>query len=48
MCKRIRLACRSQKLRSNGLWRHIKLNNVKHGMYRSIITTGQARTAGGI
>ena len=27
------------------LWRHIKMNSVELGMYRSIITTGWARTA---
>ena len=28
------------------LWRHIKMNSVEHGMYRSIIMTGRGRTAG--
>ena len=32
--------------KEGGLWRHIKMNSVEHGMYRSIIMTGRGRTAG--
>ena len=32
--------------KEDGLWRYIKMNSVEHSMYRSIITTGRARTVG--
>ena len=28
------------------LWRHIKMNSVEHGIYRSIIMTGRGRIVG--
>ena len=39
-------AWRRRRTKEGGLWRHIKMNSVEHGMYRSIIMTGRVRTAG--
>ena len=38
-------AWRRLRTREGRLWHHIKMNSVGRGMYRSIITTGWARTA---
>ena len=38
-------AWRRRRTREGRLWQHIKMNSVGRGMYRSIITTGWARTA---
>lgn len=39
-------AWRRWRTKEGKLWRHIKMNSVEHGMYRSIIITGRRRTVG--
>ncbi len=34
-------AWRRRRTKEGELWRHIKMNSVEHGMYRSIIMTGR-------
>lgn len=38
-------AWRRRRTKEGRLWRHIKMNSVERGMYRSIIMTGRGRTA---
>lgn len=40
------MAWHKRRTKEGGLWRHIKMNSVEHGMYRSIIMTGRGKTAG--